>query len=572
MIDILDLAGLTATSRLIEPFDRVFYLKAKLTGALPDRKQMACPECGVVGKLYSHGKRESATFLDIPVREYKVQISFDFQRLRCFACHAMFVQDAPGMDLTHRMTRRCVRWIREQGLRQTHTDLAQEIGCDEGTVQNILYDHIARLNYDYVVKMPQHLGIDEIALRGYYRCVITDVYKRRVIDILPDREVKTVKQWLEDHKSPDLKMVTIDMWKDYKNAIKRAKLKVPIIIDKFHVVRMANKAVDDVRNRLSRDLADDERLWWNNNKGLLRARNYSLPKKGKARSRLGTWLANNPELAAAYELKEKFMKIYGCRTYAKARSALNKWRASVRAQPEKIRGDFHELVRATTNWQTEILAYFQNQPRITNAFTEAMNSVIRVADRRGRGYDFEVLRARVLFGRRAPRNYRKTNKELDLLANMPGAPKWLKKYVAKGRFYKDMQGMEDSFTRSEISEQHIQLARQFGDLCSGCGGQLQTKLIELRRSIPAIERHLANTEFWGLLCRKCGRRFSASSPYPPIRSQARDPDSQTVVSTRKRIAAKRTRAMDLRELRDPSAQGKFWPEKRRGPARKRPKR
>jgi hypothetical protein len=47
------------------------------------------------------------------------------------------------------------------------------------------------------------------------------------------------------------------------------------------------------------------------------------------------------------------------------------------------------------NWETEIFAYFDH--RITNAFTESLNGLARVADRMGRRYSFKVLRAKILY-------------------------------------------------------------------------------------------------------------------------------------------------------------------------------
>jgi len=49
------------------------------------------------------------------------------------------------------------------------------------------------------------------------------------------------------------------------------------------------------------------------------------------------------------------------------------------------------------NWRTEILAYFDHP--ITNAYTEALNGVAKTINRQGRGYTFEVLRARLLYGK-----------------------------------------------------------------------------------------------------------------------------------------------------------------------------
>jgi transposase len=43
----------------------------------------------------------------------------------------------------------------------------------------------------------------------------------------------------------------------------------------------------------------------------------------------------------------------------------------------------------------DILAYFTHP--VTNAYTESLNSLIRVMDRMGRGYSFEALRAKILF-------------------------------------------------------------------------------------------------------------------------------------------------------------------------------
>ena len=61
----------------------------------------------------------------------------------------------------------------------------------------------------------------------------------------------------------------------------------------------------------------------------------------------------------------------------------------------EIRPYFHDLIRAFMNWQPFILNYFEHP--VTNAYTESLNSLIRVMNRLGRGYSFEALRAKILF-------------------------------------------------------------------------------------------------------------------------------------------------------------------------------
>jgi hypothetical protein len=57
--------------------------------------------------------------------------------------------------------------------------------------------------------------------------------------------------------------------------------------------------------------------------------------------------------------------------------------------------DYYELVRACDNWMPWIMNYFDH--RITNAYTESLNNLIRATNRKGRGYSFEALRAKMLF-------------------------------------------------------------------------------------------------------------------------------------------------------------------------------
>lgn len=56
---------------------------------------------------------------------------------------------------------------------------------------------------------------------------------------------------------------------------------------------------------------------------------------------------------------------------------------------------FRPLTTAWKNWHPEILAYFDH--RVTNAYTESLDSLIRVMNRVGRGYSFEALRAKMLY-------------------------------------------------------------------------------------------------------------------------------------------------------------------------------
>jgi len=59
-----------------------------------------------------------------------------------------------------------------------------------------------------------------------------------------------------------------------------------------------------------------------------------------------------------------------------------------------LEATFQPLLTAVSNWYEPIFAYFDHP--ISNAYTEALNGLIKTVQRNARGFSFEVLRAKVL--------------------------------------------------------------------------------------------------------------------------------------------------------------------------------
>lgn len=58
-------------------------------------------------------------------------------------------------------------------------------------------------------------------------------------------------------------------------------------------------------------------------------------------------------------------------------------------------GEFEAFASMVENWRTEIFNYFDY--RFTNAITESINRVSKEISSQGRGYNFKVLRAKILY-------------------------------------------------------------------------------------------------------------------------------------------------------------------------------
>ena len=387
MTDILRLPGWAPTA--IDETDERMIIHAECTGK-PD----ACQVCGVVNApLYKHGLRE-ITFLDTPFGK-PTRIVAKVQRYRCRECGGLFPQPLEGIDAERRMTQRCVAYIGKQCLIDTYQRVSEHLGCDEKTIRNVAAALIESKADDYKPYLPEWIGLDETHLNKVMRAIITDVGARKPVDLLADREKPTLRKWFGQFKDRShVKGLAIDMWAPYRDIAAELFGDLPVVVDKFHVVKKANESVERTRIRLGKAQDKKVRRSWMRSKALIRMRHRDLSEK--QRFNLDIWLVNEPEMAQAYWIKERLFDIYD-KPKPAAIKDFDNFSSSV---PESLKADFNDLTRCMKNWRKEILNYFDYP--ITNAYTEGVNGVAKVMNRMGRGYSFEVIRARVLFNDRKP--------------------------------------------------------------------------------------------------------------------------------------------------------------------------
>ncbi|KDC48067.1 ISL3 family transposase [Bordetella bronchiseptica] len=386
-MDLLDLPGWKTTGR--DKTDGLDIREAVFECA-PD----VCPSCGVVGELYKHGTR-TIEYLDAPAYGIQTRLRALLRRYRCRACSATFMQPATGVMEKPRMTERAYLYIQSQGLQEPFTAVAKRVGCDEKTVRNATAELIEQINAEYVPKVPEYLGLDETKLCGEFCAMITDVDGRQPVDILSSRSPDVIAMWLRQNEAhKHVKCVTTDMYRPYFNLVQSLLPGVPLVVDKFHIVRMVDFAVETVRRRVAKSRPTEVGRAWKRQSVLLRLRRHKLNDKG--RFNLDMWLDNEPELAGAYWLKERFYDIFDAPDRKIATTLLDAWRESVPANLSTTpRKDFRAVMTATANWRNEILNYFDH--RISNAYTESLNGHLKRINRAGFGYTFPVLRARLLW-------------------------------------------------------------------------------------------------------------------------------------------------------------------------------
>ena len=349
----------------------------------------ACNHCSS-RRLIGHGRNEQV-IRDLPTHGKRLAIYVDTRRWRCQDCGKTFMETLPAVNAKREMTDRLVKWIGQQSLKRTFASIADDTGLDEKTIRNIFRDYVNELEAQFRFETPKWMGIDEIHLIRP-RCVISNIGNNTIVNMLPNRDKKTVVNYLYQLEGKrEVQYVAMDMWTPYRDAVQTVLPDARIVIDKFHVVRMANDALEKVRKSLREQLTPKQR------RGLMHDRFVLLKRERDLNDQelllLDGWTKNYPELGAAYLLKEDFCAIY--ERSADQHAAIAAYEAWSKAVVPEIRDAFSDLIRAFTNWQPFILNYFEHP--VTNAYTESLNSLIRVMNRLGRGYSFEALRAKILF-------------------------------------------------------------------------------------------------------------------------------------------------------------------------------
>lgn len=353
-----------------------------------------CPECGSVS-YYKHGKVERFV-RDLSSFGKRVGINIKGNRYKCRDCEppVTFSETYQLVDERGKMTIRLREHIKLLSLKQPFANIAEEYSISPTTVKRIFNEYIEQNERYMVFKAPRVLGIDEVHLNKQMRAVFTDIEGLKVLDMLKDRNKQTIIDFLKNVQDKrTIEIVTTDMWQPYKDAINLVLPHAKQIVDKFHVIQYGNKALEDSRKAFRKTLTDKQRKQLMHDRFILLKNKEDL--KPQERWNLQIWFVTFPTLKIAYDLKEGLRDMYLCETREQAEAYFKEWKKSI---PEDMTS-FKDVAKMINNWHTEIFNYFDDQ--YTNAFTESINNLIKHIEKRGRGYSFEVLRAKVLFGTKA---------------------------------------------------------------------------------------------------------------------------------------------------------------------------
>lgn len=386
----LDLPEFKVTDLKHNEHDIRFFIEKK-------EKPYYCPNCGVVKpKLRVHSSNNPEV-RDRNILAKRVGLKFKRRRYKCMECLKVFTEPSEAIPERARMTTRLREYIAEQSKTRSFTELSKELDISIVTVRDIFLEEMKNLPVYQQLETPRIMGIDEIYIsrekkhRKQAWAVICNGEQHTVMEFLPNRNKKTIVDYLTNLKQPEnVEVVTMDMWKYYKEAVYESLPHAVVVVDKFHVVKLANEALNNYRKSLKKNLPSKANLKLKRDRWVLLSRPHKL--RAIDLFNRDAWFGDHPLLKKAYELKEELFELYNCETRSQALLHFNNWKCKI---PNEL-SDFQSLANTIESWKIEIFNYFDY--RYTNAFVEGINSTIRYIEKQGRGYSFDVLRAKIIYG------------------------------------------------------------------------------------------------------------------------------------------------------------------------------
>jgi len=357
----------------------------------------ACSQCGST-KLHRHGLGKRRRILHSWSNGKKVYLELHRQRWRCRLCGCSFNEGAELLRPYSRITKQAEAEALWQLKDRSFSQVRRELGVGYSTLRRLLEKEIDEETLGPVIEEDEiYLGIDEHSFRHRDLVhTVTEVKRRRVLGILKDDRIATLKEFLNKIPKDKVKEVCIDMKESLRKAIEALFPDARVVVDHFHVIAESNRKMDEAR-KIEQDVQRGKKVKIPKKIFLVAGERLSAGEKIKVDELLDKY----PTLRGFYWAKEKMRELYHQNSMGEAAKLLDNIIFNLKSS------DDGELIRwgnSLKHWRAPILNYFAN--RTTNGFTEGCNTKIKMLKRISYGLrNAEVYWRKMLLGFVPSRSY-----------------------------------------------------------------------------------------------------------------------------------------------------------------------
>lgn len=368
-----------------------------------------CPRCGVLvgGKPYD--LRETG-IKDLPMGPRPIEVVWRKRRYSCpepRCAQRVFTERSEQIPPRHRLTGRLRARLESAASVSARalSDVAAEYGVSWWSVHRALVGAAVERT-DQALPAVRMLGLDETRARSMrwawedstgwrlsnpWMTSFVDLDTGRpgwLLGLVPGRSGAAVESWLAAQPQAwrdGIEVVALDPSAPFAAAIRRLLPHARLVVDHWHLVRLGNQVVTEVRQRVAREQLGrrgrtTDPAWAH--RRLLLAAGDRLSRRGLARL-VDVLASDDPtnEIGAAWGVKERLRRLLAAPTAHDARHRLVRFYDAVLLadMPETTR-----LAETISTWWPAVEAFLRL--RVTNARTEGANRVIKQIKRVGCGY------------------------------------------------------------------------------------------------------------------------------------------------------------------------------------------
>ena len=349
----------------------------------PYKNGCRCPHCGRRGRMVWQAAAPRR-WEDLTLMGLKVLFWYTPREILC-PTHARVQESIPWADAYSRISYR-LEW-RLCALCQIMTQkaAAEILGMAPSTLSDLLHRIIHRVRDDHKIRGVTTLGVDEISFcKGRkFATLVYDLDRARVLWVGQGKGRESIDRFFNECLSEGQKArilwASCDMSRAYTEAIKHHCPNATLVIDRFHVVKALNEAVDEVRKEQWRALDTKGRKAI---KGLRWLLGMHSRNRTKGHTRFLNSLRNaNRRIHRAWVLKDEFEHFWNYSYRGAAEKFLRRWiTAALRSRIPSLR----QFVATLRNHFDNILAFVDRN--LTNAVGEGLNRIVKIVKNRASGY------------------------------------------------------------------------------------------------------------------------------------------------------------------------------------------
>ena len=360
-----------------------------------DPKTCRCPACGST-KVHSRGRVERR-FRTVPIGSRATFVVLPIPRVQCQACGLVRQVEISFADARRSSTCTFERHALELGRRMTIRDVARRLGVGWDVVKDIQKRDLSRRFAKPKLKHLRRIAIDEIAVsKGHrYLRVVMDLESGAAVFVGDGKGADALKPFWKrlQPSGAEIEAVAMDMSAAYRVAVSTHLPKAKIVFDRFHVVKLFNEKLSDLRRDLYREATDVmHKQVLKGTRWLLLKNPQNLDREKDEKKRLDEALALNKPLATAYYMKDDLRRFWEQPGKRFATTFLDGWIRRAEGSGIKV---LKPMAKTLAAHRSGLPAYYDAM--ITSGPMEGINNKIKTMKRQAHGFrDMEFFKLKIL--------------------------------------------------------------------------------------------------------------------------------------------------------------------------------